>query len=217
MKKAIRIMISVLLFLAVLFPAAAEENNGVIVRVVTENKGPLKLRASASTSSRILDEIPNGTLMLAVQQDDTWCQVIYKDREGFCKTEFLNLFPDADSSVLNYRVLKNGDKGEDVLALKRRLQELGYIRSAAALSDKYTVETKGRIVLFQRQTGMPEDGIASQELQSFLYSDQAPVCTQTLPRARTRVASGNGTNRVTCGCCMGEGCECCGYKGWVSD
>ena len=63
MKKAIRIKISVLLFLAVLFPAAAEENNGVIVRVVTENKGPLKLRASASTSSRILDEIPNGTIL----------------------------------------------------------------------------------------------------------------------------------------------------------
>ena len=95
------------------------------------------------------------------------------------------------------------------------MQELGYIRSAAALTDTFTAETKGRIMLFQRQTGMAEDGIASQELQAYLFSNKAPVCTQALPRARTRVPSANETNRVICGCCMGDGCECCGFTGWV--
>lgn len=150
-----------------------------------------------------------------IRQDNSWCRVIYKEQEGFCKTEFLKFFPDADLSMLTYRVLKTGDRGKDVLALKQRMQELGYIRSAATLTDRYTDETKGRIVLFQRQTGMNEDGIASQELQAFLFSDRAPVCTQTLPRARSGVLSGDDSSRVICGCCMGEGCECCGFTGWI--
>ena len=30
----------------------------------------------------------------------------------------------------------------------------------------------------------------------------------------TRVLSGSG-KRMICGCCMGEGCECCKFTGWV--
>ena len=209
------ILIFLLLFSSVLPFSSAEENDGIVAKVITENRGPLKLRESAGRNGRVLDEIPNGMCLLVVSQDDSWCRVIYKEQEGFCKTEFLKFFPDADLSMLTYRVLKTGDRGKDVLALKQRMQELGYIRSAATLTDRYTDETKGRIVLFQRQTGMNEDGIASQELQAFLFSDRAPVCTQTLPRARSGVLSGDDTSRVICGCCMGEGCECCGFTGWI--
>lgn len=216
MRKPIcRFLICALLFLSVLPFSLAEEHKGIVAKVITENKGPLKFRASAGKDSRVLDEIPNGMCLLVVQQEDDWCLVVYEEQEGYCKTEFLKFFPEADPTILNYRLLKAGDKGEDVLALKQRLQELGYIRSAATLTDRYTDETKGRIVLFQRQTGMTEDGIASQELQAYLFSDKAPVCTQTLPRPRSRVISADDTNRVICGCCMGEGCECCGFTGWI--
>ena len=40
-------------------------------------------------------------------------------------TEFLSFLREADPSMLEYRVLKNGDKGEDVLTLKKRMKELG--------------------------------------------------------------------------------------------
>ncbi len=212
----IRFIICVLLFLTVFLFSTAEESNGTVAKIITENKGPLKLRESAGNKARILDEIPNGTCLLVIRQDNSWCQVIYNEQTGFCKTEFLKFFPEADHSMLTYRVLKPGDRGEDVLALKRRMQELGYIRSAATLTDRYTDEMKGRVVLFQRQTGMTKDGIASQELQAYLFSDKAPVCTQTLPRPRSKVISADNTNRVICGCCMGEGCECCGFTGWIS-
>ena len=62
---------------------------------------------------------------------------------------------------------------------------------------------------------MTEDGIASQELQAYLFSDKAPACTQTLPRVRTRVPQ-SGESPVICGCCFGEGCECCGFTGWIT-
>lgn len=129
--------------------------------------------------------------------------------------EFLTILREADPSMLEYRVLKTGDKGDDVLALKKRMKELGYLRSAAQLTDTYTDVTAERVVLFQRQTGMTENGIASQELQAYLFSHKAPSCAQTLPRIRSRVSSGDNSNHVICGCCMGEGCECCGFKGWI--
>ena len=98
--------------------------------------------------------------------------------------------------------------------LEESLQELGYIRSSAVLTNRYNEETARRVTLFQRQTGMSEDGVAWQELQAYLFSDKAPQCTQTLPRVRSRVA--DGKNRMICGCCMGEGCECCNFTGWVN-
>ncbi len=193
----------------------AEEKAGIVSKVTTANKGPLRLRTEESQKSRVLDEIPNGACVLVTEEGESWCRLIYQEQEGYCMTEFLTLLREADPSMLEYRVLKNGDKGEDVLALKKRLKELGYLRSAAQLTDSYTDVTAERIILFQRQTGMTEDGIASQELQAYLFSDKAPSCTQTLPRVRSRVSSGDDSNRVICGCCMGEGCECCGFKGWI--
>ena len=123
------------------------------------------------------------------------------------------LLKDADPSILDYRVLNRGDKGDDVLRLKKRLQELGYIRGGSELTNVYNDVAAERMTLFQRQTGMTEDGVASQELQAYLFSDKAPVCGQTLPRIRSRV--GGSGKRVICGCCMGEGCECCNFTGWV--
>ena len=216
MKKAFSFALALIMLLVPAAFSAAEEGTGIVAKVTTENKGPLKLRAEESRKSRVLAEIPNGTCMLVMQEGETWCRVIYQDQEGYCRSEYLMLLREADPSMLEYRLLKKGDKGGDVLALKKRMKELGYIRSAAQLTDTYTDVTAERVALFQRQAGMPEDGIASQELQACLFSDKAPSCTQTLPSVRTRVSSGNGQNRMTCGCCMGEGCECCGFKGWTS-
>lgn len=217
MKRALSLAVSlIMMFLPVLF-SEAEEETGIVAKVTTVNRGPLKLRAKENRKSRVLTEIPNGTCVLVAQEGEKWCRVIWQDREGYCMTEFLTLLQDADLSILEYRVLKTGDKGEDVLALKKRMKELGYLRSTARLTDIYTDVTAERVILFQRQTGMPEDGIASQELQACLFSDKAPSCTQALPRVRSRVSSGNSPNHVICGCCMGEGCECCGYKGWTEE
>lgn len=75
----------------------------------------------------MLTEIPNGACVLITGEDETWCRVIYQGLEGYCMTEFLRFLREADPSMLEYRVLKNGDKGEDVLTLKKRMKELGYL------------------------------------------------------------------------------------------
>ncbi len=212
MRKGFIVLLTVIMLLSVLCISPAEERTGIAAKVMTR-KGPLKLRMSASEKSRVLDEIPNGTCILVEQEEDAWCCVSYRNQRGYCKTEFLVLYREADLSILDYRVLKKGDRGEDVLALKQRLQELGYIRDTSKMTDVYNDIAMERVTLFQRQTGMTEDGIASQELQAYLFSDKAPACGQTLPKVRSRVRTGG--SRVICGCCMGEGCECCGYTGWI--
>ena len=183
-------------------------------RQVTTEKGALKLRNAAGPKGKVIGEIPNGTCLLVTQEAEDWCEVSWNGQTGYCKTQFLVLYRGADLSLLDYRVLRDGDKGDDVVSLKKRLQELGYIRSGATLTNRYTQETAQRVILFQRQTGMTEDGVAWQELQAYLFSDKAPACSQKLPRIRSRVADKN--SRVICGCCMGDGCECCNFTGWTT-
>ena len=214
MKRLLVLTVSVVLTV-ILSLSFAEERVGTVAKVATK-KGPLKMRVSASEKGRVADEIPNGTCILVLQENTDWCQVSYQEKTGYCKTEFLIILRDADPAMLDYRVLQKGDKGDDVVALKQRLQELGYIRTGSELTNVYNDVAMERVKLFQKQIGITEDGIASQELQAYLFSDKAPVCGQKLPRVRTRVLSQDGGKRMICGCCMGEGCECCGFTGWVT-
>ena len=215
MKKAFVFIISAIILFMFVTSATAEKGTGIVAKVTTK-KGPLKMREKEGGKGRVLTEIPNGTCILVLQEDEKWCRVTYREKTGYCKTDYLILLRDADPSMLDYRVLQKGDKGDDVIALKQRLQELGYIRSGSELTNVYNDVTVERVKLFQKETGITEDGIASQELQAYLFSEKAPVCGQKLPRARTPVLSEGGGKRIICGCCMGEGCECCGFTGWIN-
>ena len=215
MRKGLAGLIILMLLFTAAFPLSVhgEEQPDSIAAKVSTEKGALKLRKTAGPKGKVIGEIPNGTCILVTKEAEDWCEVSWNGQTGYCKTEFLILYRGADLSLLDYRVLRDGDKGDDVIALKQRLQELGYIRSGAALTNRYTQETAQRVILFQRQTGMTEDGVAWQELQAYLFSDKAPACNQARPRIRTKVADKG--NRMICGCCMGEGCECCNFTGWV--
>ena len=192
------------------------ESSAGIVAKVTTPKGPLKLRVKPSPKGRVISSAPNGSCLLVLEENEKWSLCRWEGKTGYCDNSYLTMLREADLSVLNYRVLRQGDRGEDVLALKSRLQELGYIRSGSTLTNIYNDVLAERVTLFQRQTGMTEDGIASQEMQAYLFSDRAPICSQNLPAVRSPVMSeGNGLRKEICGCCMGEGCECCGYKGWI--
>ena len=214
MKKLFGWLVSAIIAFVLISASSAEGNPGIVAKVTTP-KGPLKMRETANEKGRVLTEIPNGTCILVLQEDKIWCQVSYQDQPGYCRTEFLTLLREADPAMLEYRVLQKGAKGDDVLALKQRLQDLGYIRSGSELTNVYNDVTAERVILFQRQIGITEDGIASQELQAYLFSEKAPVCGQKLPKVRSRVVSQDGSRRIFCGCCMGEGCECCHFTGWI--
>lgn len=212
-------LLSIVLILTFLASVAfAEESlmtGGIVGKVITP-KGSLNMRTKSSDKSKIIAEIPNGTCILVTEEGSNWCQVQWKGSVGYCKKEYLLLLREADPVLLSYRVLSKGDKGKDVLSIKSRLQELGYIRNGTKLTDLYNDTLEERLIIFQRQIGVEEDGIASQELQAYLFSDRAPICTETLPRPqRSQVVTEQTNRRRICGCCMGDGCDCCNYTGWL--
>ena len=114
-----------------------------------------------------------------------------------------------------FKNLENPTKGGMPTLPMIIIQRTGISKNNDRLTNVYNDVAAERVTLFQRQAGMTEDGIASQELQAYLFSDKAPVCGQPLPRARSPVMSKDGSRRVICGCCMGEGCECCHFTGWI--
>lgn len=77
------------------------------------------------------------------------------------------------SQVKNERFLKQGSTGDDVFRLKKRMQELGYFSSGAALSDQYNATTTERVKQFQKANGLSQTGTVDEETLKILYSDAA--------------------------------------------
>ena len=69
-----------------------------------------------------------------------------------------------------YRELKKGMAGDDVLALKERMYWLGYFTNPK-LTDSYNGTTVERVKLLQKQNGLEQTGVATVELQELIFSD----------------------------------------------
>ncbi len=69
--------------------------------------------------------------------------------------------------------LQPGDTGEAVMAMQRRLQELGYF--TGDIGGNYLAKTTAAVQAFQEAIGWQPDGIATAELLERLYSADAPA------------------------------------------
>ncbi len=79
--------------------------------------------------------------------------------------------PPAPITEDNVIVIKAGSRGEAVLQLQKRLQELGYY--ASRLDGVYLTEDITAVRAFQKASGLKVDGKAGYQTQSLLYSDGA--------------------------------------------
>lgn len=80
--------------------------------------------------------------------------------------------PVGDSSAPLYQTLKKHDSGEEVTDLQSRLMELGYLEIEEP-TDYFGNSTEYAVELFQRQHGLKQDGVAGEQTQSLLYSNEA--------------------------------------------
>lgn len=74
------------------------------------------------------------------------------------------------ASAEDYRTLKQGDSGADVYALKIRMYYLGYFNSSN-FGDEFTQTTAERVKQLQKINGFEQTGVATPELQEFIFSD----------------------------------------------
>lgn len=72
-----------------------------------------------------------------------------------------------------YQTLKKGSKGSDVLAMKERLQELGYFKKGAEMSNVYNDTCAERVKQFQKANGLRQTGVADPDTLALLFSEQA--------------------------------------------
>lgn len=153
-----------------------------IIAVVTTKKGPLKIRQEPSRNARELDEIARGTYVTILESGEEWCKVSYGIKTGYAMTCFLTIQENADADVMNYCTLQSGDCGDDVIELKKRLMELGYFRDDSKMTNRYNDTLVGRVKMFQRQNGFEETGIATPDMQVLLFSEDAKVNEEPLPK-----------------------------------
>ena len=78
-----------------------------------------------------------------------------------------------------YRTLKSGMEGKDVLKFKQAMYWLGYF-TTEKLSDQYNGTTVERVKMLQKNNGLEETGIADAALQELVFSGRA-VKTDTAP------------------------------------
>lgn len=77
------------------------------------------------------------------------------------------------------RELMDGDSGPDVLALNKRLYELGYLFIEP--TDTFTLETRQALYRFQEVNGLNANGKLDEKTHALLYSDRALPVLAALP------------------------------------
>ncbi len=139
--------------------------------VRTGNNGPLNMRESAEKNSTLLERIPNNSLLKVLEKGDEWTRILYNDLEGYVMTSFL-VIQNPYGTEPQFKTLKVGDSGLEVIRLKQRFYELGYFRGSS-FNDQYMENTAETVRRFEKRNGFPVDGIADEEMQTLLFSNDA--------------------------------------------
>ena len=97
----------------------------------------------------------------------------------------------------DYEDLAPGDSGDAVLALQRRLVELGYADGTP--NGKYGPATISAVTFYQQCNGLEEDGLATAWLQTVLFSSRALTYDQTQRLSEGFGSQGAGETAVPAG------------------
>ena len=75
--------------------------------------GKLNLRKSASQAAAIITQIPDGATVTVLEYGETWCQVAYEGRTGWCMTKYLE--EPQSGGVLYQKVKQIRDLADELL------------------------------------------------------------------------------------------------------
>lgn len=119
--------------------------------IVTTGSGELNLRAAATTSSAILDRIPNGSEVQVIESDGSWASVVYNGISGYCSMEYLTLASQSTDAVLG-TTTETSETTSVTTATTLPLSEEN--------AGKYIVSAGGSYLNMRAGTGMTFDIVA---------------------------------------------------------
>lgn len=189
-RRVLSYLIVCLLLLAIVSNAFSQDENSFTISRnryarVSVLRGNLNLRKSPLSSSQVINRIPNNSIIQVENESPTWCKVLYNNKKGFVMSEFLEFIDE-----LPFETISVGDAGKNVLEFKKRMQELGYFRPGANDLDEYfSITSEGRLKILQKINGLEETGVATPELQAFIFWGSVKKNNTILPPAPYYVAA----------------------------
>jgi len=130
---------------------------------VNTDKGTLNMRSQAKDSARVVGKLSNNALVQVLQRGQKWSKVAYNAKSGYVMTSYLTMLQE-----LPYQLLQPGDSSGEVKMLKDRLKDFGYL-TRKQVNEKYDDDTEKALRKLELLNGMPETGIATPELQAFIF------------------------------------------------
>ena len=84
-RKLVKLFVFILMLWLLALPALSEQ-----ARIVTPG-GALNMRKNADEKSKLVDTVPNRSMVEVEEVGDVWSKITYKKKTGYVKTEFLKL------------------------------------------------------------------------------------------------------------------------------
>lgn len=141
--------------------------NKPVIGTVVNITSQLKIRAKAGTDSEIKGYLLNQASVTVYGKDGEWYQIsTITGIFGYCHEDYIRLSaetaPEA-GEILNpiKGTLRSGMNNGDVVAMQKRLKELGYF--TASCTGYFGSQTLSAVKAFQAANGLTKDGIAGEK------------------------------------------------------
>lgn len=105
-------------------------------------------------------------------------------QKGICDEELLNYL--SNDFIRYTETLKKGSKGEDVKRLQRKLYDANYL--PGGVDGQFGNDTFLAVKYFQRLNGLKETGIADEETQILLFSDEHKIAEKPIYRYKVEIS-----------------------------
>ncbi len=105
-------------------------------------------------------------------------------QKGICDEELLNYL--SNDFIRYIETLKKGSKGEDVKRLQRKLYDANYL--PGGVDGQFGNDTFLAVKYFQRLNGLKETGIADEETQILLFSDEHKIAEKPIYRYKVEIS-----------------------------
>jgi uncharacterized protein YgiM (DUF1202 family) len=124
--------------------------------------GRAALRKSASDNAELLKQCKTGRIVIVLEAGKKYTRIIYKDTEGYIRTDCLHFYPASAETVLNGTLSYNGHTNGGT-TINIRLEPDGYVIDDLSTGTAVTVLVQG-----DKWTEIEVNGIRGYVLNKFL-------------------------------------------------